>query len=128
MNNMRFTLAGNTTRQIGETYINTHGLVLGVILNKKELTIVDDEGNESTQPSIKIAAFGSCAIKCNVSEEITEETPIWYDASSSEFKMFTSNDLSEKIVGFIKPHYKDENNNIISDYDISLYEFQLLGF
>ena len=57
MNNMRFTLAGNTTRQIGESYINTHGLSLGVILNKK----------------------------CDASTEITEETPVWYDVSLHKF-------------------------------------------
>ena len=125
---MRFTLPVSTTRQIGETYINSQGLVLGVILSKKDVIIVDADANESTQPTTKIAVFGACAIKCNVNAEITEETPIWYDDTSGEFKMFTSNDLSKKIVGFITPHHKDGNNNIISNYDISLYEFQLLGF
>ena len=128
MNNMRFTLTVNTTREIGETYISSHGLVLGVILSKKDVIVVDADGNESTQPAKKIAAFGDCAIKCNVNAEITEETPIWYDTASNEFKMFTSDDLSKKIIGFITPHRKDENNNIISNYDVSLYEFKLLGF
>ena len=128
MNNMRFTLLVNTTREIGETYINSHGLVLGVILNKKDVIIVDADGNESTQSTTKIAAFGDCAIKCTVDAAITEETPIWYDTASNEFKMFTSDDLSKKIIGFITPHRKDENNNIISNYDVSLYEFKLLGF
>ena len=113
--NVRFTLPFSTSREVGKTYLNSQGLVLGVILNK-------------TENSTKISAFGDCAIKCDFDTNENYMVPVWYDFNSNEFKHFTPEDLNQKIVGYIKPCQKDSAGNIISDYDMSLREFIFLGF
>ena len=112
---VRFTLPFNSTRDLGETYLNKQGVVLGVILNK-------------TSDKTKISALGDCAIKCNISTDVSYLVPVWYDSNIHDFKAFTSEDSQNKVVGYIKPYQRDEEGNIISNYDISLREFLLIGF
>ena len=113
--NVRFTLPFATSREVGKTYLDSQGLVLGVILSK-------------TENSTKISAFGDCAVKCDSETDESYMLPVWYDFNLNEFKYFTSDDLSQKIIGYIKPYQRDPDGNIISDYDVSLREFTFLGF
>lgn len=113
--NLRFTIPANSEREVGETYLNEHGVVLGVILSKAE--------NKT-----KISALGDCAIKCDFDIDLNYLVPVWYDFISHTFKEFTLEDSNNKVAGYIKPYLKDEDNNIFTKYDSSLREFILIGF
>ena len=104
--NIRFTLPFTSTREVGETYIDSNDVVLGVILNK-------------TNSTVKVAAFGDCAIKCDSVPDEGYMLPVWYDSNSNEFKAFTPADSQNKTVGYVKPYQRDQDGNIISKYDLS---------
>jgi len=113
--NVRFTLPFATSREVGQTYLNEQGVVVGVILSK-------------TTDSIKVAVHGECAVKCNSIPDENFMVPLWYDSALNEFRAYTSTEDSQhKVAGYVKPRQIDSEGSIISNYDDSLHEFILLS-